>query len=130
MTCRSCTRSRAPTDGTGRSSTPSAYTRSPRSERCWSTCRSDDRRKGGTMDDAEVLGRINELAREEHELFERESHGKVTDADRDRLRRLQVTLDQCWDLLRQRRARRAAGVDPGAARGRAAQTRSAEDTTQ
>jgi hypothetical protein len=36
------------------------------------------------MDDKEVLGRINELAREEHELFERESHGKVTDADRAR----------------------------------------------
>src|SRR2546422_10915251 len=79
-------------------------------------------RTGATMDDAEVLGRINELAREEHELFERESHGKVTDADRDRLRRLQVTLDQCWDLLRQRRARRAAGLDPGEARVRAAKT--------
>jgi Protein of unknown function (DUF2630) len=64
------------------------------------------------MDDKEVLGRINELAREEHELFERESHGKVTDADRARLRRLEVTLDQCWDLLRQRRARRAAGLNP------------------
>src|SRR2546428_3048349 len=76
-------------------------------------------RKGGTMDDAEVLGRINELAREEHELFERESHGKVTDADRDRLRRLQVTLDQCWDLLRQRRARRAAGGAPPATPGAA-----------
>jgi len=74
------------------------------------------------MDDAEVLGRIDELAREEHELFERESHGKVTNADRDRLRRLQVTLDQCWDLLRQRRARRAAGLDPGEARVRAAKT--------
>jgi len=74
------------------------------------------------MDDAEVLGRINELAREEHELFERESHGKVTDADRDRLRRLQVTLDQCWDLLRQRRARRTAGLDPGEARVRDAKT--------
>ena len=68
------------------------------------------------MDDTEVLGRINELAREEHELFERESHGKVTDADRQRLRRLEVTLDQCWDLLRQRRARRAAGLNPDAAR--------------
>jgi Protein of unknown function (DUF2630) len=68
--------------------------------------------KEGVMDDKEVLGRINELAREEHELFERESHGKVTDADRVRLRRLEVTLDQCWDLLRQRRARRAAGLDP------------------
>jgi hypothetical protein len=65
------------------------------------------------MDDAEILDRINELAREEHELFERESHTKATDADRERLRRLQVMLDQCWDLLRQRRARRAAGLDPG-----------------
>jgi Protein of unknown function (DUF2630) len=64
------------------------------------------------MNDAEVLGRINELAREEHELFERESHGKVTDADRERLRGLEITLDQCWDLLRQRRARRAAGLNP------------------
>ena len=62
------------------------------------------------MDDAEVLSRINDLAREEHELFERESHRQVTDADRDRLRRLQITLDQCWDLLRQRRARRARSV--------------------
>ncbi len=68
------------------------------------------------MDDHEVLGRINELAREEHGLFERESHGKVTDADRERLRRLEVTLDQCWDLLRQRRARRAAGLNPDEAR--------------
>ncbi len=67
------------------------------------------------MDDAEVLSRINDLAREEHELFERESRRKLTDADRDRLRRLQITLDQCWDLLRQRRARRAAGLDPGEA---------------
>ena len=64
------------------------------------------------MDDKDVLGRINELAREEHELFERESRGKVTDADRTRLKRIEVTLDQCWDLLRQRRARRAAGLDP------------------
>jgi hypothetical protein len=66
-------------------------------------------------DDAGILDRINELAREEHELFERESHTKVTDADRERLRQLQITLDQCWDLLRQRRARRAAGLDPGEA---------------
>src|SRR3989449_2667704 len=79
-------------------------------------------REGGTMDDAEVLGRINELAREEHELFERESHGKVTDVDRDRLRRLQVTLDQCWDLLRQRRARRAAVAGPPRSPGGRAET--------
>lgn len=68
------------------------------------------------MDDKEVLGRINELAREEHELFERESHGKVSDADRARLRRLEITLDQCWDLLRQRRALREFGGDPDQAR--------------
>jgi Protein of unknown function (DUF2630) len=68
------------------------------------------------MDDKEVLGRINELAHEEHELFEQESHGKVSDADRARRRRIEVTLDQCWDLLRQRRARRAAGLDPDDAR--------------
>ena len=64
------------------------------------------------MDDQEILGRINELAREEHELFERESHGQVTDADRQQLRQLHISLDQCWDLLRQRRARRAAGLNP------------------
>ena len=68
------------------------------------------------MEDQGVIDRINELAREEHELFERESHGKVTDAERERMKRLQVTLDQCWDLLHQRRARRAAGLDPDEAR--------------
>ena len=67
------------------------------------------------MDDAEILRRIDELAREEHELFERESHAKVTEADRKRLRRLEVMLDQSWDLLRQRRARRATGLDPSEA---------------
>jgi len=64
------------------------------------------------MDDQSVIDRINQLATEEHELFERESHGQADEADRDRLHRLQVTLDQCWDLLHQRRARRAAGLDP------------------
>ena len=64
------------------------------------------------MDDRKVIERINELAREEHALFERESQGTATDGDRERLGRLQVTLDQCWDLLRQRRARRDAGQDP------------------
>jgi hypothetical protein len=64
------------------------------------------------MDDKLILQRINELAHEEHQLFEQESHGQVTEADRQRLRELQVTLDQAWDLLRQRRARRAAGLDP------------------
>jgi Protein of unknown function (DUF2630) len=64
------------------------------------------------MEDQSALDRINELAREEHELFQRESRGQVTDTERERLQRIQVELDQCWDLLRQRRARRAAGLDP------------------
>jgi hypothetical protein len=67
------------------------------------------------MEDEKVIDRINELAHEEHELFERESKGEVSAAERDRLKRLEVTLDQCWDLLHQRRARRSAGLDPEAA---------------
>jgi hypothetical protein len=64
------------------------------------------------MDDRQVLDRINEIAHEEHTLWEKEGRGETTDAERERLRRLGVTLDQCWDLLHQRRARRAAGQDP------------------
>jgi hypothetical protein len=68
------------------------------------------------MEDSRVMGKIDELAHEEHALFEKESKGTATDADRARLKHLQVTLDQCWDLLRQRRARRAAGQDPNEAK--------------
>jgi uncharacterized protein DUF2630 len=64
------------------------------------------------MDDSEVLSRINELAHQEHELWGKESRKEISDAERQRLKQLQVTLDQCWDLLHQRRARRAAGFDP------------------
>ncbi len=64
------------------------------------------------MDDQQVIERINEIAHEEHELWEREGRGAITDAEQERLRELAVTLDQCWDLLHQRRARRAAGQDP------------------
>ena len=67
------------------------------------------------MEDQGVIDRINELAHEEHELFQKESSGQATEADRERLSRLQVTLDQCWDLLHQRRARRTAGMDPAQA---------------
>ena len=65
-----------------------------------------------TMEDESVLERINELAAEEHELFQKESRGEATEADVERLRHLEVTLDQSWDLLHQRRARRDAGLDP------------------
>jgi hypothetical protein len=64
------------------------------------------------MDDRQVIERINEIAHEEHALWEKESHGGASEAERERLRELGVSLDQCYDLLHQRRARRAAGQDP------------------
>lgn len=74
------------------------------------------------MDDQDVIGRINEIAHEEHALWEKESHGETTEAERERLQQLGVTLDQCWDLLHQRRARRAVGQDPDDATVRDART--------
>jgi Protein of unknown function (DUF2630) len=67
------------------------------------------------MDDPKVHETIEELVAEEHDLWQRESSGDVTDADRRRLKEVKVSLDQCWDLLRQRRALREAGLDPSAA---------------
>jgi hypothetical protein len=74
------------------------------------------------VDDQQVIQRIDDLAAEEHELWQRASQGELSPGDRERLRELEVTLDQCWDLLRQRRARRAAGQDPDEARVRDART--------
>jgi hypothetical protein len=67
------------------------------------------------MDDPQIHSTIDQLVNEEHELWERESAGTASDVDRQRLRDLKVSLDQCWDLLRQRRALREAGVDPDTA---------------
>ena len=67
------------------------------------------------MDDKEILAQINKLADKEHELFKREAEDGVSDEERAELRKIEVTLDQCWDLLHQRRARRSAGLDPNAA---------------
>lgn len=67
------------------------------------------------MDDAQIHTAIDEMVEEEHQLWERESAGEATDADRQRLAALKVALDQCWDLLRQRRARRDAGESPDGA---------------
>ena len=64
------------------------------------------------MEDQEVLDQINELANEEHELFAKEARGEATDTERQRLKWLEVRLDQVWDLLHQRRALRNAGADP------------------
>jgi hypothetical protein len=67
------------------------------------------------MDDPQIHGTIEQLVAEEHELWEREASGNATDADRQRLKDIKVSLDQSWDLLRQRRALRDAGRDPDAA---------------
>ena len=64
------------------------------------------------MADEDIITRINGLAHEEHQLFEKESEGRASAKERDRLREIQIQLDQCWDLLHQRRARRSAGLDP------------------
>ena len=74
------------------------------------------------MEDQDVLDRINELAAEEHELFERAAEGGLDPAGRERLDWLSVALDQAWDLLHQRRARRRAGMDPDEATERAPDT--------
>ena len=67
------------------------------------------------MNDPQIHSSIEQLVAEEHELWQRESSGNATEDDRDRLKTVQVSLDQCWDLLRQRRARREAGLDPDSA---------------
>jgi hypothetical protein len=71
------------------------------------------------VDDAEIHERIEQLVAEEHELWQREEANGASDEDRRRLRALKISLDQCWDLLRQRRALRAVGRDPDAAAPRA-----------
>ena len=67
------------------------------------------------MNDEQIHGRIEQLVAEEHELWKREEGGEAQDEDRRRLEQLKVTLDQCWDLLRQRRALDEAGLDPDTA---------------
>jgi hypothetical protein len=71
------------------------------------------------MDDQTVLHRIQHLVDEEHRL---DQHTERSAEDHERYRTLQVELDQCWDLLRQRRARREFDQDPDQAKVRDAKT--------
>jgi hypothetical protein len=69
---------------------------------------------GNSRDDKDILGRIDELIDTEHELRRRLAAGELTsDDERAQLRDTEERLDQCWDLLRQRRAKREFGADPG-----------------
>jgi hypothetical protein len=68
------------------------------------------------MDDKEILGHIDDLIKTERGLRAKVTAGELSsDDERERLRSAEEALDQCWDLLRQRRARRDAGEDPGQA---------------
>jgi len=69
--------------------------------------------------DQPVRNHIEQLVREEHRLYEQST---LSGADQERLKSIQVELDQCWDLLRQRRALREFGKDPDRAQVRSRDT--------
>jgi hypothetical protein len=74
------------------------------------------------MDDAQIHDRIERLVAEEHELWDAQGAGNASEADRRRLADVKVSLDRCWDLLRQRRALEEFAMDPDVARARSDET--------
>jgi hypothetical protein len=78
------------------------------------------------VSDESVLNRIEQLVAEEHSLASREETDakspEALEEDRQRREQVSIELDRCWDLLRQRRARRDAGQDPDEAHVRDADT--------
>ena len=71
--------------------------------------RAGDGGQGVGMDETDILSRIHSLVDEEHKLRENAEH---TDDTRARMTKIEADLDQCWDLLRQRRAKRQYDEDP------------------
>jgi hypothetical protein len=63
-------------------------------------------------EDQDLISRIEQLAHEEHALFEKESRAEASTRERARLKEIEAELEAAYDLLRARRARRAAGLDP------------------
>lgn len=73
------------------------------------------------MDDKEILGHIDQLIETEHSLRARLAAGQLTtEQEHAQLKSAEAALDQCWDLLRQRRALRDVGGDPAVAHERPA----------
>jgi uncharacterized protein DUF2630 len=67
-------------------------------------------------DDGDIQARIRTLIDQEHQLRESLAEGEITASEEhEQLKSLEVELDQCWDLLRQRRAKREYGEDPESA---------------
>jgi hypothetical protein len=64
------------------------------------------------MNDTEILKHIEELVNEEHHLTQQSRQGGLSEDEHKRMRQLEISLDQCWDLLRQRRALRSAHLNP------------------
>lgn len=67
------------------------------------------------MDDEQIVKQIDELVDEEHRLERAHVGSGLSDEEQSRRRSIEVQLDQAWDLLRRRRARRHAGLDPDGA---------------
>jgi ElaB/YqjD/DUF883 family membrane-anchored ribosome-binding protein len=74
------------------------------------------------VNDKDVLAEIQRLVEEEHALLEKAGSDGADEAEQARLRAVEVALDQCWDFLRQRRARREFGENPNEAHIRDATT--------
>jgi Protein of unknown function (DUF2630) len=71
------------------------------------------------MDDKDIMSKITELIDTEHELRSQHARGELsTEQEKERLRSTEEALDQCWDLLRQRRAKRDYGENPNDAAAR------------
>lgn len=70
------------------------------------------------MDDQQIAAEINRLVESEHRLERAHIGQGLSETETQQLRSMEVQLDQCWDLLRQRRARRTAGLDPDEASSR------------
>ncbi|MFZ1063859.1 MAG: DUF2630 family protein [Acidimicrobiales bacterium] len=64
------------------------------------------------MDDSIILQKVTDLTEEEQSLEASHEHQPLSKEQLARLRAIEIELDQCWDLLRRRRARRAAGLNP------------------
>jgi Protein of unknown function (DUF2630) len=72
------------------------------------------RKEPSAVNDKEILGHIDELVRTEHDLRTKLARGELTSSEEhEQLRTTEEALDQCWDLLRQRRARREFGESEG-----------------